>query len=183
VRSKWKMLSRKAINFSRGILPMVTHRNDEERERPSWREIDRLRDRARQGGKESKPPGGGKQQEKIRQEALKQAEALFAGKLQRPEYKKALAKLEDQRATPQFLAAAEKFFQDYGLPEDWRGLMLFLDYNDPALVAEALERLQLLAPSQSMTELQGLKGKLRTLSLTSRFLEIKEQAADMLEEL
>lgn len=162
---------------------MVAQRNDEDRERPSWREIDRWRDQSRHGSKESKPPGPGKQQEKIRQEALKQAEALFAGKQQRPEYKKALAKLEDHRATPQFLAAAEKFFQDYGLPEDWRGLMLYLDYPDPALMAEALQRLQQLAPSQSMTELQGLKGKLRTLSLTSRFLEIKEQAAVMLEEL
>ena len=88
--------------------------------------------------------------------------------------KKPWHNLEDQRATPQFLAAAEKFLHDYGLPEDWRGLMLFLDYPDSPVVAEALQRLQQLAPSQSMTELQGLKGKLRTLSLTSRFLEVKE---------
>jgi hypothetical protein len=161
---------------------MAEQRNNEERDRPSWREVDRLRDRSRHGRQEPKPPASQKQQEKIRQEALKQAEALFAGKQQRPEYKKALAKLEDQRATPQFLAAAEKFLHDYGLPEEWRGLMLFLDYPDSAVVAEALQRLQRLASSQSMTELQGLKGKLRTLSLTSRFLEVKEQAAAMLEE-
>jgi hypothetical protein len=161
---------------------MADQRNNEERDRPSWREVDRLRDRSRHGRQEPKPPASQKQQEKIRQEALKQAEALFAGKQQRPEYKKALAKLEDQRATPQFLAAAENFLQDYGLPEDWRGLMLFLDYLDSTVVAEALQRLQQLASSQSMTELQGLKGKLRTLSLTSRFLEVKEQAAAMLEE-
>ena len=94
-----------------------------------------------------------------------------------------MAKLEDQRATPQFLATAEKFLQEFGLPEDWRGLMLFLDYSDPALIAEAMTRLQQMASSQSMTELQGLKGKLRTLSLTSRFLEIKEEAAEILENL
>jgi hypothetical protein len=157
--------------------------DDHERERPSWREIDRLRDGSRLRRPESKPQGGRKQQEKIRQEALKQAEALFAGKQQRPEYKKALAKLEDQRATPQFQGAAEKFWRDFGLPEDWRGLMMFLDYPDPALMAEALTRLQQLAAAQSMTELQGLKGKLRTLSLTCRFPEIKEQAAAVLEEL
>jgi hypothetical protein len=161
---------------------MAEQRNNEERDRPSWREVDRLRDRSRHGRQEPKPPASQKQQEKIRQEALKQAEALFAGKQQRPEYKKALAKLEDQRATPQFLASAENFLHDYGLPEEWRGLMLFLDYPDSAVVAEALQRLQRLASSQSMTELQGLKGKLRTLSLTSRFLEVKEQAAAMLEE-
>jgi hypothetical protein len=163
---------------------MAVQRNDgDDRERPSWREIDRLRDRSRHGRTELKPPGGLKQQEKIRQEALKQAEALFAGKQQRPEYKKAVAALEDQRATPNFLAAAEKFLKDYGLPEDWRALMLFLDYPDPAVIGEAMTRLQQLAPSQSMMELQGLKGKLRTLSLTSRFLEVKEQAAVMLQEI
>ncbi len=59
--------------------------------------------------------------------------------------------------------------------------MLFLDYSDPAVVGEAMTRLHQLASSQSMTELQGLKGKLRTLSLTSRFLEVKEQAAAMLQ--
>ena len=157
--------------------------DDNERERPSWREIDRLRDGSRHGRSEPRARVNHKQQEKIRQEALKQAEALFVGKQQRPEYKKALAKLEDQRATPQFAAAAAKFFIDFGLPEDWGGLMLFLDYPDSTVVVEALQRLHQLAPSQSMTELQGLKGKLRTLSLTSRFLEVKEQAADILENL
>ncbi len=157
--------------------------DDNERERPSWREIDRLRDGSRHGRAEPRAKVNRQQQEKIRQEALKQAEALFVGKQQRPEYKKALAKLEDQRATPQFPAAAAKFFKDYGLPEDWRGLMLFLDYPDATVVAEALQRLHQLAPFQSMTEVQGLKGKLRTLSLISRFLEIKERAAVMLEEI
>ena len=117
----------------------------------------------RHGRSESKPQSSQKQQEKIRQEALKQAEALFAGKQQRPEYKKALAKLEDQRATAQFLATAEKFLKEYGLPEDWRGLMLFLDYSDPAVMAEAMTRLQQLAHSQSMTELQGLERQIANL--------------------
>jgi hypothetical protein len=163
---------------------VTAHKNDDnDRERPSWREIDRLRDQSGHRRTEPKPPGGRKQQEKIRQEALKQAEALFAGKQQRPEYKKALAALEDRRATPEFMAAAENFLAAYGLPEEWRTLMLFLDYLDPAVVAEAMTRLHQLASSQSMTELQGLKGKLRTLSLTSRFLEVKEQAAAILLEL
>jgi hypothetical protein len=162
---------------------MVAGRDDDnERDRPSWREIDRLRDGSRHGRSEPRAKVNLRQQEKIRQEALKQAEALFVGKQQRPEYKKALARLDDLRVTPQFAAAAAKFFNDFGLPEDWRGLMLFLDYPEATVVTEALQRLSQLAPQQSMTEVQGLKGKLRTLSLTSRFPEVKEQAALMLEE-
>jgi hypothetical protein len=181
VRGKLRQYFRQRLKEKSAV---TAQRNDDnDRERPSWREIDRLRDQSRHQRTEPKPFGPQKQQEKIRQEALKQAEALFVGKQQRPEYKKALAALDDQRATPQFLAAADKFLEVYGLPEDWRGLMLYLDYSDPAVVGEAITRLHQLAPSQSMTELQGLKGKLRTLSLISRFLEVKEQAALILAEL
>ncbi len=164
---------------------MASERNgDEDRERLSWREIDRRRDGSRHVRPEPKPSGRRQQeQEKVRREALKQAEALFAGKQQRPIYKKALAALEEQRATPEFQDAAQKFLAEFDLPEDWRGLMLFLDYADPAVVTSALARLQKLAPTASMVELQGLKGKLRTLSLTSRSREIKAQASALLQSL
>ncbi|MGQ9921670.1 MAG: hypothetical protein ACUVRZ_10130 [Desulfobacca sp.] len=157
---------------------------DHDRERLSWREIDRRRDGSRHVRSEPQPRGRRQQeQEKIRREALKQAEALFAGKQQQPSYKKALAALEAQRATPAFQTAAANFLAAFDLPEDWRGLMLFLDYADPAVVHSALARLQKLAPAASMIELQGLKGKLRTLSLTSRDRQVKDQAAALLEEL
>ncbi len=158
---------------------------DEERERPSWREIDRRRDGSRHIRPEPKPTGRRRQQEqeKVRREALKQAEALFAGKQQRPEYKKALAALESQRATPVFPEAARKFLEQFDLPEDWRGLMLFLDYPDPQVAAAALQRLAALAPNAGMVERQGLKGKLSLISLTSRFRELKTLAAALLQDL
>jgi hypothetical protein len=164
---------------------MASERNgDDDRERLSWREIDRRRDGSRHVRPEAKPSGRRQQeQEKVRREALKRAEALFAGKQQQPSYKKALAALEAQRATPEFQNAAQKFLAEFELPEDWRGLMLFLDYADPAVVGSALTRLQKLAPTASMVELQGLKGKLRTLSLTSRDRQIKAQAAALLQHL
>ncbi|AEB09140.1 hypothetical protein [Desulfobacca acetoxidans] len=155
---------------------MISGRNDDDRERPDWRAIDRIRDRSRHRRVEPKPPGGRKQEEKIRREVLKQAEALFGGKQQRPEYKKAAAELADHRATPHFSALAAKFLAAYGLPEDWRALMLFLDYPESTVIVEAVHRLQQLAPTQTMTEIQGFKGKLRTLSLISPFPEVREQA-------
>lgn len=165
---------------------MASERNgDEERERLSWREIDRRRDGSRHARQEPKPTGRRQlqQQEKVRRQALQQAEALFAGKQQRPNYKKALAALEAKRATAEFQSAAAKFLAEFDLPEDWRGLMLFLDYADPAVVVAALGRLKTLAPNVGMVEIQGLKGKLRTLSLISRSDEIKTQAAALLQDL
>lgn len=163
---------------------MTGNHDDHDREKPSWREIDRRRDRPfRSRSERQKKPGSRWQQEMIRREALRQAEALFAGKKGRPEYKKALAALEDQRAQPTFKDAAAAFLAEYGLPDDWRSLLLFLDYPDPAVITEVLERLKALAPHQSLTELQGFKGKLRTMALTSRFPEVQQQAETLLAEI
>lgn len=161
---------------------MSSERNgDEERERLSWREIDRLRDGSRHRRREPRATERRpSQQEKIRREALKQAEALFAKKQQRPEYRKALAALEAQRSTPGFQSAARNFLAEFAQPEDWRGLMLFLDYDDPEVVVAVLDKLRELLPTASLVELQGLKGKLRTLALTSRSPAIKTQAAALL---
>lgn len=163
---------------------MSSNHDDYERDRPSWREIDRRRDRPRSSRSDKPTKTGSRwQQEKIRREVLRQAEALFAGKKGRPEYKKALAALEDQRTQPTFREAAAAFLAEYGLPDDWRSLLLFLDYPDPAVISEVLARLKELAPQQSMTELQGFKGKLRTMALTSRFPEIQQQAETLLAEI
>ena len=67
-------------------------KDDDDRERPSWREIDQRRDRQQPGPPEAAVPK--KQAEMVRQQALRQAEALFKGKRGRPEYQKALRELE-----------------------------------------------------------------------------------------
>ena len=54
------------------------------------------------GGRQPKVPK--KQAEKLRLQALAQAEALFKGKRARPEYQTALRKLEERQGTKQFAA-------------------------------------------------------------------------------
>ena len=71
----------------------AAQRDDDERERPSWREIDQRRDGSRHRGP-APPPVPKAQAESVRQQALAQAEALFKGKRARPEYQIDLKKLE-----------------------------------------------------------------------------------------
>ena len=107
---------------------MAPERDEEERERPSWREIDQRRDRQgqRQAPAERRLPK--KQAEWVRKMALKQAEALFKGRRGRPEYQKALKELEAAHGTKKFLPMARKFLEEYGLPAEWGTLNILLDF-------------------------------------------------------
>ena len=88
---------------------MPPRRDDDERERPSWREIDQRRDGSRHRAK-APPPVPKVQAELMRKQALAQAEALFKGKRARPEYQTDLKKLEAGHGSKKFPGAGEKIF-------------------------------------------------------------------------
>jgi hypothetical protein len=155
-------------------------RDDDERERPSWREIDQRRDRA--GGQRAprQPKVPKKQAEKLRLQALAQAEALFKGKRARPEYQTDLRKLEERHGTKQFAVYAKKFLEEYGLPEEWGALTRLLDYPDPAVMQEVLQTMAAQLGSRSRVEQQGFKGRLQVLALTSPYGEVRRCAEEIL---
>lgn len=158
---------------------MPPKRNDEERERPSWREIDQRRDGSRHRAKPP-PPVPKAQAESIRQQAMAQAEALFKGKRARPEYQSDLKKLEAGHGTKKFPALAKKFLEEYGLPEEWGALTRFLDYDDPAVVAEVLQAMAGQVEIRSRVEKQGFKGRLQVLALISPHPEVRGRAEEIL---
>ena len=158
---------------------MAPPRDDEERERPSWREIDQRRDGSRHRAKPP-PPMPKAQAELIRQQALAQAEALFKGKRARPEYQADLKEVEASHGSKKFPALAKKFLDEYGLPEEWGALTRFLDYDDPITGAEVLQAMAAQLEKRSRVEKQGFKGRLRVLALTSPHLEIRRVAEDIL---
>jgi hypothetical protein len=161
---------------------MPPKRDDEERERPSWREIDQRRDGSRHRAK-APPPVPKVQAELIRKQALAQAEALFKGKRSRPEYQTDLKKLEAGHGTKKFPALAKKFMEEYGLPEEWGALTRFLDYDDPLAGVAVLRAMAGQVERRSRVEKQGFKGRLQVLALTSPHLEIRRAAEDILAEI
>ena len=161
---------------------MPPKRDDEERERPSWREIDQRRDGSRHRATAS-PPVPKVQAELIRKQALAQAEALFKGKRSRPEYQTDLKKLEAGHGTKKFPALAKKFLEEYGLPEEWGALTRFLDFDDSTAGVLVLRAMAGQAGRRSRVEKQGFKGRLQVLALTSPHLEIRQAAEDILAEL
>ena len=156
------------------------HQDDErDRERPSWREIDQRRDRPGRSAPRQPRPSP-KQAERVRQRALRQAEALFQGHRGRPEYQAALKELERAHGTKKFPAVARQFLAAYGLPEDWGPLTWLLDYPESAVVVEGLQRLAGQVGERSRVERQGFEGRLRVLALTSRDEEVRRQAEELL---
>jgi hypothetical protein len=161
---------------------MPPKNNDEERERPSWREIDQRRDGSRHRAK-APPPVPKAQAESIRKQALAQAEALFQGKRARPEYPTDLKKLEAAHGSKKFPALAKQFLEEYGLPEEWGALTRLLDYDDPTTGAEVLRAMASQVESRSRVEKQGFRGHLQVLAITSPHPGIRRVAEEILAEL
>jgi len=158
---------------------MAPKQDDDDRERLSWREIDQRRDRQQPGApKEKRPPK--KQAEMVRQQALREAEALFKGKRGRPEYQKALRELESLQGTKKYLVFVKYFLQEYGLPEEWGALNRLLDYSDPEVVAQVLEAMAGQVGSRSRVEQQGFKARVQVLALTSPYGEVRLRAEEIL---
>jgi hypothetical protein len=158
---------------------MPPRRDDDDRERLSWREIDQRRDGTRHRDKApARVPKA--QAESIRIQALAQAEALFKGKRGQPEYQRDLKLLEAAHGSKKFPQLAKNFLEEYGLPEEWGALTRFLDYTDPDVVAAALQAMAGQLEKRSRVEQQGFKGRLQVLALTSPHPEIRRVAEDIL---
>ncbi|MEW6386069.1 MAG: hypothetical protein AB1491_00915 [Thermodesulfobacteriota bacterium] len=158
---------------------MSADEDREERERPSWREIDQRRDRPGQRAP-ARPRVPKKQAEWVRQLALRQAEALFRGKRGRPEYQTALKELEANHGTKKFPASVKKFLEEYGLPEEWGALNLLLDFPEPEVVGEVLKAMAAQLGARSRVEQQGFKGRVRILALTGKDEEVRRAAEEIL---
>jgi hypothetical protein len=159
---------------------MAPRDDDQDRERPSWREIDARRDRQGSQPKPKERRLPKKQAEWVRKMALQQAEALFKGKRGRPEYQAALKELEAAHGTKKFPAAAKKFLQEYGLPEEWGVLNLLLDFPEAEVIAQVLHAMVALVTSRSLVEQQGFKGRLQVLALTNTDATVRQEAEEIL---
>lgn len=163
---------------------MIGRDDDEEREKLSWREIDKLRDRSRHVSREPKSyQERTLKSEWARKQHLREAEKFFQGKKGTEAYKNAYNAIHEKYGSREFPKALKNFLDQFGLPDDWGTLLLVLDYSDPNWVKEALQSLKNMYPSRSLIEQKGFKGKLKVLATTTQDKEIRAECAKILEEL
>jgi|YelNatPaOPRAMG01_1025707.scaffolds.fasta_scaffold04651_6 hypothetical protein len=158
--------------------------DDEEREKLSWREIDKLRDRSRHVSREPKSyRERSLKSDWARKQHLREAEKFFQGVKGTEAYQKAYNALHEKYGSPEFPKALKAFLEQFGLPDDWGTLLLVLDYADPKWVKESLQLLKNMYPSRSLIEQKGFKGKLKILATTSADKQVRAECAKVLEEI
>ncbi|MGB9627477.1 MAG: hypothetical protein ACPL6D_02345 [Thermodesulfobacteriota bacterium] len=163
---------------------MVRYRDEDERDRISWREIDRRKDRSPYAPKEPPPDRKkSRQAEWVMKKFRKEADKLFMGKKGTKKHQKARDDIDRFYGTEQFETAVKSYLDEYGLPEDWNTLSLLLDYSDSEKVLEALQAMRNLYDARSPMEKQGFKAKVDILSMTAKDSEVRNFAEEMLKSL
>jgi len=161
---------------------MGRHDDDDDREKLSWREIDKMRDHSRHVSGEPKSfRERSLRSDWAKKQHLREAEKFFQGKKGSDEYKKAYTALHDKYGTPGFEEAAKKFILEFGPPDDWGTLILLLDAKDPGVAKAALGPVKELYQKRSPIEQKGLKGKLKVLAMTTRDKNLREETEKTLE--
>jgi hypothetical protein len=158
--------------------------DSDEREKPSWREIDRKRDRSRHVSRDKR----GREEKSLqstwaKQQYLKKVNKLFQGEKGGKEHKAALDAIHRHYGSSKFASAVKKYLKKYGIPDDWSTLMLMLDYKDDEVLVQVIEVLKEIAPERSSVESQSFKNKLEILSFTASSSQITSLAERVLEEL
>ena len=147
--------------------------DSDDRDRPSWREIDRKRDRSRHVTRDKTS----RKEKSLRstwakQQYLKEVGKFFQGEKGGKEHKVALDAIHRHYGTGKFASAVKKYLKKYGIPDDWSTLMLLLDYKDDKVLVQVIEALKEIALERSPLERQGFKDKLEILSFTASSTKI-----------
>jgi hypothetical protein len=163
---------------------MIRDHRDGEREKLSWREIDRRKDRSPYAPKETpRDPTRSRRSEWVMKKYRKEADKLFMGKKGTKKHQKAHNDLDRYHGTDQFETVVKAYLDQYGLPEDWSTLSLVLDYSDPQMVLQALTAMKDLYEARSPIEKQGFKAKVDILAMTASDSDLRDFAEEMLKTL
>jgi hypothetical protein len=160
------------------------HADDDERERPSWRDRDRKKDRSRHLSQDQ-PAYRPKSAKAVwaQKQYLKEVENLFKGKKASKEHAVAHEEIHKCAGTKKFNTAVKKYLAEYDLPDDWSTLFILLDYKDLAVVMRAIAVLKDMAHEEPLNIQEGLKSKLRIIAMTTADSDLRESAEEALQAL
>ena len=160
---------------------MVRYQDEDEREKISWREIDRRKDRSPYAPKEEPPDRErSRRSEWVMKKYRKEADKLFMGKKGTKKHQKVLNDIERYHGTDQFDVAVKAYVDQYGLPDDWSTLSLLLDYSDAEKALGALRAMKDLCESRTSVEKQGFKAKVDILAMTAQDGDLRDFAEELL---
>lgn len=153
-------------------------------DRPSWREIDKRREKSSHVRDEKQQregrPGADRWNTGRHKEAL---ERLFKGDKGTIEHEKLYNKIHKAYGTSTFLPAIQKYIGKFGPPDDTSTLLLALDAKDTEIMLLVMEKLRHIYGTVSAREKEDIRRKLSILALTDKSLDIREKASEIGEDL
>ena len=151
-------------------------------ERPSWREIDKRRDRSSHVKKEEKQRKESGTTDRWNTGRHKKAlEKLFMGEKGTVEHEKLYNKIHKSYGSQTFLPTVQKYIDQYGTPDDTSTLLLLLDTKDVPIILLTMEKLQAIYRTVSAREKEDIRRKLSILALTDKSADVKEKASETIE--
>ena len=159
---------------------------DDRDDRPSWSEIDKLKDRSKHAAREKREV---KKKQTVREEwakkqYMKEIEKLFSGeKEETEEQKKAQKAIAKHYGSSKFNSAVDHYVKKFGMPRDWGTLMLMLDHKNVVIVTKALEVLRKKMHESSDAEREGFKSKVKIIAMTADNDGLQGLAEEIVEEL
>jgi hypothetical protein len=153
----------------------------DEREKRSWREIDRMRDGSR--SQSDRTPRGAAEQARAdatSKQYRRQLDRMFSTARGGAEGAQLAKAMRDALGTPGLADACRAFREAVGEPEEASHISLFLDSGDPELVLAGLEALRSECEDGSLQVTPGFRTQLRMLAQDSND-EVAEAAEGLLE--
>ena len=154
---------------------------DDDRERRSWREIDRMRDGARSSD-ERRPRTAAERARAgaATQQYLKHIDGIFSGDKGDAKGEALSAAMRDAHGTPALADACRAYLDALGPPDQPALLSLVLDSGDPEIVLAGLEGMRVLGLSGELELSRGQRSQLRILAEDANDA-VAEAAEDLLE--
>jgi hypothetical protein len=152
-------------------------------ERPSWRDIDKKREKSshvKQEKQEKNRPGEDRWNTGRYKKAL---DKLFLGEKGTIEHGKLHNKIHRSYGSPAFTEAAKEYIEKYGPPDDISTLLLMVDAKNVDAVITTIGKIQTAFSDASPREKEDIRRKLSILALTDKSIDIREQAAEVVEDL
>jgi hypothetical protein len=150
----------------------------DDREKRSWSELDRARDR---GIKIEKKQSKAETREKKVEAAAakKQLEALFSGSKVSKEKSKRLEAIKGSRGKPEFYEKLNAYFKEFGVPLEFDVQMIFLDHKDKTILIELLSELVRVGPKLDLSKQDLLNSKLKVMALSVFDPDISQKIVEL----
>ena len=159
-----------------------------EREKLSWSEIDKRKEKGGQRRSRSeerdRPYQSKATKARVETKYKQKLEEMFSGvKKLSKEQRDQLTAMRDIADRDAFGEKADAYLATHGYPEAWEDLTDFLRHRSPSVLAEVVDRLEKILPEQSETRKMMFKKDLELIEMTTRDKDLRKKVVGLLQKI